>query len=137
MGAYIQQWDVTGSSGNVYKVSVKPDGTFACSCLGWTRHTPRKDCKHIKAMKAGEGYGMPDSRITTCPYCRQAVDKASLRLHTDWCSRRKAAEKDRGKTPKTKTWLAENPVPVLQPVAEPQSVEIGDGRFTITRKFKF
>ncbi len=23
------------------------DGTYACDCIGWTRHYPRIDCRHI------------------------------------------------------------------------------------------
>lgn len=26
---------------------------FACGCIGWTRHFPRQDCKHIKYARAG------------------------------------------------------------------------------------
>ena len=26
---------------------------WACSCLGWIRHSPRRDCKHILYAKAG------------------------------------------------------------------------------------
>ena len=33
------------------------DGSFQCSCLGWTRHVPRVDCKHI--LTAREGLGVP------------------------------------------------------------------------------
>ena len=25
---------------------------FACSCIGWTRHYPRRNCKHIKQVIA-------------------------------------------------------------------------------------
>ncbi len=25
--------------------------SWSCSCVGWTRHVPRKDCKHIRYVK--------------------------------------------------------------------------------------
>ena len=26
---------------------------WACSCIGWIRHSPRRECKHISYAKAG------------------------------------------------------------------------------------
>src|SRR3990167_1323061 len=53
MPEYRRQWQVLSSDGKrTYTVSVTIDGVWSCSCVGWTRHMPRKDCEHIKAKKA-------------------------------------------------------------------------------------
>jgi hypothetical protein len=46
---YDKQWEVTGTSGKVWKVSRNFDGTFECSCPAWTfkKVHPRPDCQHI------------------------------------------------------------------------------------------
>jgi len=48
-----QQWYVESYSDpdKEYTVSEDYDGSFACSCPAWKFHTPRTDCKHIKAIK--------------------------------------------------------------------------------------
>lgn len=38
-----------------YIVSLNFDGTYECSCRGWTSHVPRQDCKHIQLVKLGGG----------------------------------------------------------------------------------
>jgi hypothetical protein len=43
-----------------YNVGLK-DGQLACSCLGWTRHVPRKDCRHILYFKMGGSVGVKHS----------------------------------------------------------------------------
>ena len=48
---YINKWFVTSSSGRRYTVSLKEDGDYECGCRGWTMHTPRRDCKHIRELK--------------------------------------------------------------------------------------
>ena len=48
---WLDQWDVTGSNGDPYVVSLKGDGTYACSCPRWKFHkAPKVDCKHISAV---------------------------------------------------------------------------------------
>lgn len=37
-----------------YVISRLSSGEFACSCMGWTRHVPRRDCKHISRYKFGQ-----------------------------------------------------------------------------------
>jgi len=42
---------VKSSNGKIdYVISVRDD-QWQCSCVGWTRHVPRKDCKHIRGCK--------------------------------------------------------------------------------------
>ena len=48
---YVQKWRVPGSASEPYTVSKTSDGDYECSCKGWTLHVPRKDCKHIRAVK--------------------------------------------------------------------------------------
>src|SRR3990167_6278701 len=53
MPEYARQWQVLSSDGKrTYTVSVTVDYAWSCSCVGWTRHMPRKDCKHIKGKKS-------------------------------------------------------------------------------------
>ena len=52
MPKYRQQWQVLSSDGKrEYTVSVTFDNIWSCSCIGWTRHFPRRDCHHIKDKK--------------------------------------------------------------------------------------
>lgn len=48
--------NVKSSSGNVYVVSHRLNGSWGCSCPGWIYHTPRKDCKHITQVKEHEDF---------------------------------------------------------------------------------
>lgn len=41
--------EVAGSKGNVYKITIKPDGSKSCSCPGFGF---RSHCKHIDAYNA-------------------------------------------------------------------------------------
>lgn len=51
---YLNQWSVPSNSdpSKSYTISLTYEGEFQCSCYGWTRHVPRKDCTHIKELKA-------------------------------------------------------------------------------------
>ena len=52
MPNYKRQWQVSSSDGErTYTVSVTVYGVWSCSCVGWTRHMPRRDCKHIKGKR--------------------------------------------------------------------------------------
>lgn len=52
MKEILMQWPVPSSDGKrEYTVTSYADGSFACSCLGWTRHMPRKDCRHIRDVR--------------------------------------------------------------------------------------
>jgi hypothetical protein len=48
-GKYIvAQYEVKSeTSGSTYIVSLDGNGDYSCGCLGWTRHVPRRNCKHI------------------------------------------------------------------------------------------
>ena len=55
MANYVKKYEVQGSAKKPYIVSFSDEGGWACSCIGWTRHVPRKDCKHIKKIKSEVG----------------------------------------------------------------------------------
>jgi hypothetical protein len=47
-----EYFDVPSSSSDaMHTVSKHVDDSFQCSCIGWTRHVPRRDCKHILWVK--------------------------------------------------------------------------------------
>jgi len=51
-GKWKNKWAVPSSSQDGhYIVAEDYGGNFACGCLGWTRHMPRTDCKHIKEVR--------------------------------------------------------------------------------------
>lgn len=55
-GHFKNRWEVPSSSNpdTRYIVSMSEQGTWACGCIGWTRHFPRKDCRHILLVKSEE-----------------------------------------------------------------------------------
>ena len=75
---YSNQWSMRSSSDPTksYKVSLKSDGEYECSCPGWIyRH---QDCKHIRQIKEEEerrnavkiGKGMfKTATPRRCPEC--------------------------------------------------------------------
>lgn len=54
---YVEFWDVESASNpeRAHRVSRCDDGSFACSCVQWTRHVPRRNCRHIWDVLAGHG----------------------------------------------------------------------------------
>ena len=57
MAKWIKKWDVQGSKGNTYTVSLGDDGSYGCSCPVWKFR--REECKHIKQVKSTNVMGMP------------------------------------------------------------------------------
>lgn len=51
---YLNQWSVPSNSNpsESYTISLTYEGEWQCSCKGWTQHVPRKDCTHIRQLKA-------------------------------------------------------------------------------------
>lgn len=59
---WVNRWYVPSSrGGGNHTVSQDKDGNWACSCIGWTRHMPRTDCKHIREVKEGGGQSLSDA----------------------------------------------------------------------------
>lgn len=55
MAAYAQFWKVRSDSDpeKFYTVGRTSEGSFGCNCIGWCRHVPRRDCRHITYVRAG------------------------------------------------------------------------------------
>lgn len=55
MATILEQFKVESDSrpGKFYVVSETDSGEWQCGCVGWTRHVPRRDCKHIRWVKCG------------------------------------------------------------------------------------
>lgn len=49
MSQWVQSWDIEGSKGDVYRVSVDRNGCYGCSCPVWK--FKRLECKHILKLK--------------------------------------------------------------------------------------
>ena len=47
---YIKKWIVYSERSGNHIVSQCEDETYTCDCVGWTRHYPRKNCKHIREV---------------------------------------------------------------------------------------
>ena len=61
---WINRWIVHSSSGSGdYVIGQDADGNWGCSCIGWTRHVPRTDCKHIREVKNGGGATLSEAII--------------------------------------------------------------------------
>lgn len=61
---WVRRWAVpSDSTDGHYIVAQDAEGNMACGCLGWTRHTPRTDCKHIKQVRFLE-LGQPSTALT-------------------------------------------------------------------------
>ena len=76
MPKQLEFWKVESDSspGKFYTVSRLADESFSCSCLGWTRHIPRKDCRHITYVKAGGAVEFdPLARAVTLALKRRAA----------------------------------------------------------------
>jgi hypothetical protein len=44
---YLMKWCIYSERSGNHIVSLCDDGTYQCDCVGWTRHMPRRNCKHI------------------------------------------------------------------------------------------
>ena len=58
---YVKQWKVRSERdpSKQYVVSLKPDGTYECSCPHWIYRLKKRggECKHIEKVKAAEASG--------------------------------------------------------------------------------
>jgi hypothetical protein len=59
-----QLWVRSDSSERKYVVSENLNGAWECSCMGWCRHTPRTNCKHILRAIDGEGETLTEAVIS-------------------------------------------------------------------------
>lgn len=133
---WAQTWDVTGSSGDTYRVGQRASGEFGCSCPGWKfKKAPKPDCKHIRAIKEAlkcvpavpKEYNLQEEARRSvlektftgkflkysCVLCQEKFDtRGALELHTSWVHSK----------------------PVQAP---PQAVEVEGDKFNVVRKFRF
>lgn len=49
---YLNKWVIYSEHSGNHIVSLCTDGTYQCDCIGWTRHYPRINCKHIRQVIA-------------------------------------------------------------------------------------
>ncbi len=84
-----EQWTVPSDSNpeREYVISRMDDESYACGCLGWTMHYPRRDCKHIALVKSGLGGRMVDPLLAAVVKARHAEERRLER----------AAERDKAK----------------------------------------
>jgi hypothetical protein len=60
---WIRQWRVPASSNGTWTVSLKRDGSYACSCPAWKfAKAPKPDWGHIDLIKVNPGYNEVASR---------------------------------------------------------------------------
>jgi hypothetical protein len=57
----IKRWCIYSENSGNHIISLLDDDTYACDCIGWTRHFPRKDCKHIREVKNGGGIELDEN----------------------------------------------------------------------------
>ena len=54
MSQYIKRWLVPASNGSNHIVALDWNNHHACDCIGWIRHSPRIECRHIKMVLTGQ-----------------------------------------------------------------------------------
>lgn len=73
----LAQWKVPSETccERFYVVSEMADKSWQCSCTGWTRHVPRRDCKHILYVRTFGG-GIPyDPLLASVIQLRRAAER--------------------------------------------------------------
>jgi hypothetical protein len=96
---WTSQWGYQGSATAPYIVSKKPDDMsngsttsdgWACSCMNFTRHTPRTPCKHILNVMVKEGVaGVNKPRVKLAN-----VDVEKMKAFEVWQREQAARKKD-------------------------------------------
>jgi len=80
MPKWTKKWDVPGSNGKTWRVSIAEDGTWGCSCPVWKFR--RQECHHIKLVQAGGGAEC--SELPKKPdYVLACVDKPTYKPETN------------------------------------------------------
>ena len=54
---------VSNPSAKPHHVSRTDDGEWECGCIGWTRHVPRRDCRHISMVRNLIERGVPSNQV--------------------------------------------------------------------------
>lgn len=58
---WVKKWEVEGSTGNIYTVSIDKNNNYGCSCPVWKFR--RQECKHIAQVKLNGGQKIKDPKI--------------------------------------------------------------------------
>lgn len=139
---WLEQYEVSSMTDatDKYTVSLKIDGTWACSCKRWIFHPkPKVDCKHIlsvQRLKREDGgiYTPVPARPVYVPPVKSEVEQFAIKYwgdnpypspvvsRVDALKFAEAFAKSKGSTP----------APAAEPEFESQVV----GEFKVTRKFR-
>lgn len=85
---WTDQWSVLGSAKEPYIVSHKTTGAklgnvtedgWACSCMAFTRNTPREDCKHILKVKLFEGMSTAAKVVVPTGHAKEYAEFLKLK----------------------------------------------------------
>lgn len=84
---WVHRWYEPSDSNpeKLYTVAIDAEGSWGCSCRGWTGHTPRKDCKHIKRVKARVGENPSALNAMSLPQPKATV-VSSADLQDKWAT---------------------------------------------------
>jgi hypothetical protein len=67
-------------------------GDWACGCIGWTRHFPRNDCRHIKRVKAVEPRDLEIAGVRLQRAKDARIAAARARIQPDALSKKQIAD---------------------------------------------
>lgn len=76
--SYVKQWDVPGSRGKTWRVSIDDKGNYSCSCPRWI--FKREECKHIQDVIGG---GYPEKGCNKPTYVLADVSKPIFKPSTN------------------------------------------------------
>ncbi|HET9281224.1 MAG TPA: hypothetical protein VFR24_04615 [Candidatus Angelobacter sp.] len=82
MKGWIRKWSVPASSGGLWTVSLKHDGSYGCSCPAWKfARAPKPDCHHIAFIKANPSYGaLSPKQIVLANVCEVTLGEDNVLL---------------------------------------------------------
>jgi len=78
MSRWIKKWNVEGSNGKTWIVSVDKDNEYGCSCPIWK--FKRQECHHIKQIKNGGGELIEKPEYVLATVLKPTYDKENNRL---------------------------------------------------------
>lgn len=76
MSRWVQSWNIEGSKGDIYKVSVDQNGCYGCDCPVWK--FKRQECKHILKLKYILGQDSMIAPVRQPEPVRQVVEPLTL-----------------------------------------------------------
>jgi len=73
---YIEKYLIYSPNSGSHIVSKVDDGSYACDCIGWTRHYPRINCKHIREVLENHPVPLDPQELTNLHLRKGKVRKA-------------------------------------------------------------